>query len=48
VVPVSVFSANRGCALENAILLLIVEDEQIIRELLSVALEDDGYEVMVA
>ncbi len=34
--------------MENAILLLIVEDEQIIRELLSVALEDDGYEVMVA
>jgi len=34
--------------LENAVVILIVEDESAVRELLEVALQDDGYEVIVA
>jgi CheY-like chemotaxis protein len=34
--------------LENAALILVVEDEQIIREVVGTALEDDGYHVIVA
>ena len=34
--------------LENAALILVVEDEQIIREVVGTALEDDGYNVIVA
>ena len=34
--------------MKNAILILVAEDEQTIRELLNVALGDDGYEVVLA
>jgi DNA-binding NtrC family response regulator len=34
--------------LRNAALILVVEDEAAIRDLLNVALEDDGYEVLLA
>lgn len=34
--------------MENAVVILIVEDESAVRELLEVALQDDGYEVIVA
>jgi CheY-like chemotaxis protein len=34
--------------LENAVLVLIVEDERVIRELLGVALEDSGYSTLLA
>jgi CheY-like chemotaxis protein len=34
--------------LQNALLILVAEDEKVIRELLGVTLEDDGYEVVLA
>jgi DNA-binding NtrC family response regulator len=34
--------------LENAVLILVVEDEPAIRDLLNMALEEDGYEVLIA
>jgi DNA-binding NtrC family response regulator len=34
--------------MENAVLILVAEDEKIIRELLGVTLEEDGYEVVLA
>jgi CheY-like chemotaxis protein len=46
--PVCVSGETRGCALENAVLILVVEDEKVIRELLGVTLGDDGYAVLLA
>jgi len=34
--------------MENAVLILVAEDEQVIRELLGVTLEEDGYTVVLA
>lgn len=34
--------------MKNAVLILVVEDEQVIRELLNVTLEDDGFKVVLA
>jgi CheY-like chemotaxis protein len=34
--------------LENAVLILVVEDEPAIREVLNTALEEDGYAVLLA
>ncbi len=34
--------------MENAVLILVVEDEPAIRDLLNIALETDGYEVLLA
>jgi CheY-like chemotaxis protein len=34
--------------MENAVLILVVDDEVAIRAVLNVALEDDGYKVMLA
>jgi CheY-like chemotaxis protein len=34
--------------LENAVLILVAEDEAVIRELLNATLEDDGYKVVQA
>lgn len=34
--------------MENAVLILVVEDEPAIRDLLNMALEEDGYEVLIA
>lgn len=43
-----VFWPKWGYALKNAALILVVEDELAIRNLLEAALEDDGYEVLLA
>ena len=37
-----------GWAMENAALILIAEDEDVIRDLLHAALEDDGYKLLMA
>ena len=34
--------------MEHAVLILVVEDEPVVRELLSASLEDDGYSVLSA
>lgn len=34
--------------MDNAVLILVAEDERVIRELLDAALEDDGYQVVLA
>jgi CheY-like chemotaxis protein len=39
---------SMGTTLENALLILVVDDEAAIRDLLNLALEGDGYKVVLA